>query len=360
MNLKHTLTILIYYSLFSSVLYAQQKTDGLKGEDPIAQDAIEFILDAFDDYTIVALGEGNHTNWQAATFRLQLIRDPRFSKNVQNIIVEFGTSQYQKVMDRYIAGHIIPYDSLRMCWQETTQPVIWDAPIYEEFFKAVRNLNQSLPKENQLRVLLGDPPIDWSNINTREELEKWYNDHMITKPWGQSNIRDGNAFDVLVQEVITKGEKALAIFGDQHFAKPDIEMGVGFFANYMKGNLFVQLENSFPGSTLSITTHTGKQIIESSYPQILTWDKASIGLFKNTKLGSIPWGPLKMEDFHDAILWLGPISTIGYSSLVYETFADESYYNEALRRDKLWMGQYQNTLIKLREQYLMNQKLQNE
>jgi hypothetical protein len=357
MKMKQSLHLFFCYYLFGSILYAQQKTDSLKGTDPIAHDAIEFILDAFDDYTIVALGEGNHTNWQAATFRLQLIRDPRFSKKVQNIIVEFGTSRYQDVMDRYIAGHLIPFDSVRMCWQETTQPVIWDAPIYEEFFRAVRNLNQSLPKENQLRVLLGDPPIDWSNINTREELEKWYNDRMITRPWGKSNIRDGNAFDVLVQEVITKDEKALAIFGDQHFAKPDIKMGVGFFADYMKGNLFVQLENSYPGSTLSITTHTGREIIESSYPQILTWDKASIALFKNTKLGSIPWGPSKMEDFHDAILWLGPISTISYSNLVYETFENESYYIEALRRDKLWIGQYQDILIKLREQYLKESEI---
>jgi hypothetical protein len=41
-------------------------------------------------------------------------------------------------------------------------------------------------------------------------------------------IRDGHAFNVLESNVIAKGQKALVIFGDQHFAKPDIVMGIGF------------------------------------------------------------------------------------------------------------------------------------
>ena len=59
-----------------------------------------------------------------------------------------------------------------------------------------------------------------------------------------------------------------------------------------------------------------------------------------------------MEDLWDAILWLGPMSTISYSNLTIESIRDESYYAEALRRDKLWMGQYKNTLIELRKKYL--------
>jgi hypothetical protein len=334
------------------VFFAQQTDKNLKATDPSPQNAIEFILDAFDRYSVVALGEGNHMNWQAATFRLQLIRDPRFPQKIKNILVECGTSRYQDIMDRYTAGENIPMEKVRSCWRETTQPVIWDAPIYEEFFKAVRQLNRSLPKDNQLRVLLCDPPIDWSKIHTREDLENYYNERMIARPWGKSNIRDGHAHDVLVKEVLSKGEKALAIFGDAHFAKPDIELAEGFFGDYLRGNLMVQLGHSHPGSALSITTHTGLKEIESSYPEILSWPKPSIAVLNGTRLGAIPHGPLHLEDFFDAILWLGPISTISYSKLVYETVADESYFKEALRRDKLWISQFQSTLTGLRKEYL--------
>lgn len=349
---KRLCIIAIIFILPVNFCLAQEIDTDLKGTEPSPQDAIEFILDAFDRYSVVALGEGNHMNRQAATFRLQLIRDLRFPQKTKNILVECGTSRYQDIMDRYIAGENMPIDKMRLCWQETTQPVIWDAPIYEEFFRAVRQLNRSLPEENRLRVLLCDPPIDWSKIHTRKDLENYYNERMITRPWGKSNIRDGHAYDVLVKEVLSKGEKALAIFGDAHFAKPDIELAKGFFGDYLRGNLMVQLGYSHPGTALSITTHTGLKKIESSYPEILSWPKPSIAVLKGTKLGSIPHGPLLLEDFFDAILWLGPISTISYSRLVYETVADEAYFEEALRRDRLWIGQFQDTLTGLRKEYL--------
>lgn len=65
----------------------------------------------------------------------------------------------------------------------------------------------------------------------------------------------------------------------------------------------------------------------------------------------MPMGPLKWEDFQYPILLLGPISTISYSRMD-ETVENESYFTEALRRDKLWIGQFQETLISLGETYL--------
>jgi hypothetical protein len=51
-------------------------------------DAISGILDAFRSHEIVALGEGGHGSIQAHAFRLALIRDPRFAKVVNDIVVE--------------------------------------------------------------------------------------------------------------------------------------------------------------------------------------------------------------------------------------------------------------------------------
>jgi hypothetical protein len=73
-------------------------------------------------------------------------------------------------------------------------------------------------------------------------------------------------------------------------------------------------------------------------------------------LGSIPHGPLKLEDFYDALLWLGPISIISYSRLAPENFNDEFYYKEALRRDKLWIGQFQEMIMELRNKFLKETK----
>ena len=62
---------------------------------------------------------------------------------------------------------------LRHAWQDTTQHAVWDVPIFEEFFRAVRQVNQSLAKGRQLRVLLADPPIDWTQVKTPSDHFRW-------------------------------------------------------------------------------------------------------------------------------------------------------------------------------------------
>lgn len=83
-------------------------------------------------------------------------------------MVEFGSARNQEIIDRFVGGEEIPYDSLRRVWQDATMPHgANDYPINEEFFRAVRTLNATLPRERRLRVLLGEPPIDWDAIRTR-------------------------------------------------------------------------------------------------------------------------------------------------------------------------------------------------
>src|SRR5205814_10575332 len=105
---------------------------------------------------------------------LYLIRHPRFAATVNALVVEFGNDRYQELMDRFLGGEDIAYDSLCRLWQNTTQPdTIWDAPIYEEFFRAVRSVNASLPTERRLRVLRGDPPFDWDVIRGPKDYGRW-------------------------------------------------------------------------------------------------------------------------------------------------------------------------------------------
>ncbi len=56
--------------------------------------------------------------------------------------------------------------SLRRIWQNTTIPgVTWDVPVYEAFYREVRDVNASLPPHQRIRVLLGDPPVDWDRAD---------------------------------------------------------------------------------------------------------------------------------------------------------------------------------------------------
>ncbi len=171
------------------------------------------IVDAFRSHRIVALGD-NHGNEQGHKFRLSLIRDPRFAAAVDDIVVEFGSARYQDLMDRFVHGGDVPYESLRQVWQNTTQPEYeWDLPIYEEFFRAVRTVNSSLPRERQVRVLLGDPPMDWDSVHTIEDLRK------------QMGDRDAHAGEMIRSEVLARNRRALVIYGDEHLVRKNTVMG---------------------------------------------------------------------------------------------------------------------------------------
>src|SRR6476659_3161063 len=71
---------------------------------PVPREAVSAVLDLFKQYSIVALSEGPHNNQKGHEFRLALARDPRFGRLVNDVVVEFGNSRYQTVMDRFTAG----------------------------------------------------------------------------------------------------------------------------------------------------------------------------------------------------------------------------------------------------------------
>ena len=154
--LTRRLAVFVVAAMSTAWALGQQKTTPALPIDPVTA-----IVDAFQSYSIVAVGDGGHGWEQAHAFRLALIRDPRFAATVNDIVVEFGNSRYQNVMDRFIRDENVSFDLVREAWHNTTQPLTqWDRSIFEEFYRAVRAVNMSLPKERKMRVLLGDPPVD--------------------------------------------------------------------------------------------------------------------------------------------------------------------------------------------------------
>src|SRR5688572_24146451 len=192
------------------VMLCAAATTGLAGaqrESPgtqaVAIEPITGILEMFKTHDVVALSEGSHGNEQGHAFRLALIRDPRFSAAVNDIVVEFGNAHYQLVIDRFVQGEQVPYEELRKVWQDTTQRgTIWDRPIYEEFYRAVRDVNKALPVERRLRVLLGDTPMDWYAAERRVPRRT-----------------DDFPVSVIQREVLAKKRRALVIYGGLHLIR---------------------------------------------------------------------------------------------------------------------------------------------
>jgi len=284
-------------------------------------DAVSGILDAFRSHQIVALGEGLHGNEQGHALRLALVRDPRFPTLVNDIVVEFGNSRYQDVMDQFVAGDEVPYDLLRRIWQDTINPnPLFDSPIYEGFFRAVREVNGSLPPSRHIRVLLGGAPVEWEKVRTREDLGRWKR----------------GAEEVISTDVVSRSRRALVIFGDGHFRRhnewqqdPD-----GTFWP----TLTQRIERAASTRVFSIWTNTTVEL-ERIQRDVGSWPVASLAILRGTRLGSVNFfyyaglkSTLRMEDQYDALVYLGPVSSITMSELSPSLCRDTSYMQMRLAR----------------------------
>lgn len=277
---------------------------------------IPAIVEAFRSHPIVALGNVEGGNEQSHAFQLALLRDPRFTAVASDILVEFGNALYQDVVDRFVRGEDVAYESLRRVWQNTTQVEYeWDLPVYEDFFRTVRAVNASLPRSRQIRVLLGDPPVDWDQVHNLEDLRKAMGD------------RDGYALEVLRREVLANGRRALVIYGGQHLLRRNT---IPRAADEWASGIVARMEKDRLAAGFTILPETRRDL-RALQPDVASWPIPSLALLRGTLLGSTIWDPrpqrrpVRMEEQFDAILYLGPPSSMTSARLAPALCSDRDY-----------------------------------
>ena len=173
-----------------------------EGAEPVPERAIAAILAAFDKYEVVAMPQ-DHGMRDLDDLIFSLIRNPAFSEKVNYIVFESGNSLYQPILDRYIAGEDVPFTELEKVWRKMGQPAAGGSAFPEQFYPLVRALNQKLPPEHRLHVLAGDPPIDWDQIKSLDDVLRLVH-------------REPGIASVMEREVLSKHRKALMLFGTMH------------------------------------------------------------------------------------------------------------------------------------------------
>jgi hypothetical protein len=334
--------------LLISVAGATQAAQRAGSRPAVPAEPITAVLDAFKAHQVVALDEGNHGNQQGHAFRLALIRDPRFAATVNDIVVEFGNSRYQDVMDRFVRGEDVSTSALRQVWENTTQPhAVWDRPIYEEFFQAVRGVNATLPRDHQLRVLLGDPPMNWDRVRNHDDL---LGEFKRLETMAAPFHRDAYPADLIRREVVEKKRRALVIYGGMHLPRrPDI---FGPFPSMVS-----LLEGAAKTRVFTIWTHTLGKDLQALQEDVASWRVPSLAVTADTVLGSAdfafyypfdlappprggepPRRAARMDEEFDAVLYLGPVSAITLAPLSPTRCADVAFMDMRLARMALVPG----------------------
>jgi hypothetical protein len=307
------------------------------GSELASAPAVPAILAAFDTYEVVGMPEG-HGMKDVDDFILSLIRTPAFSDKVNDIEVECGNSLYQPTLDRYIAGEDVPFTEVRKVWRNTTQPMCGTSGFFEEFFPLVRAINQKAAPGKRLRVLAGDPPIDWDQVKSAQDISKFAD-------------RDATIASVMEKEVLSKHRRALMLFGIFHLMH-----GAGVGA----GNAVTIYEKDYPNVTFVISDlgsfDTDLPALSSS--SFASWPAPSLARAKGTWLGGLglshfypptiwtdkdcnvynefPKNEQKpMADLVDAFLYLGPQDLRLAEPMPADIALDADYTTELLRRETL-------------------------
>jgi len=279
-----------------------------EGADPIPQPAVTAILAAFDKYEVVAMPQG-HGMQDLNDFIFSLIRNPAFSEKVNDIVFESGNSLYQPILDRYIAGEDVPFTEVQKVWRKMGQPAAGASAFVEQFYPLVRALNQKLPPQRRLRVLAGDPPIDWDQIKSMDDIIRLVH-------------RDASAASIMEKAVLSKHRKALMLYGTFHL----------LHMSEVRASAVSIYEKDYPNLTFVISDFgmfdTDLPTLSSS--RFATWPIPSLARAKGTWLGALDLGHFlppsiridekdcqvhaefpkmlqkPMEDLIDAFLYLGP------------------------------------------------------
>jgi hypothetical protein len=289
--------------------------------DPRPQDATRAILAAFDKYDVVGMNAA-HNNKKLDEFILSLIRTPGLPGRVNDLVVECGNSRYQDVLDRFVAGDPVSLEDAQHAWRDTTVGMCSLSSFYAELFPLVRRINQGIPSEKRLRVLLGEPPFDWS-----------------ASPTAHPRLdRNARLASVMMTEVLPRKRKALILCGVGHLY-------------HGEGTAVSDYEKKYPGRTLVVETHSGFAAfidLERGHQleaRMGTWPIPSLVPIQGTWLADLDlpyflwpfpkslWGAGKsISTLADAYLYLGPGDSLTWEKYPDSILNDQAYMAELAQR----------------------------
>ena len=241
---------------------------------PLPRAALDGVIDALYGNQLVAITDP-HGNAGMQQFLRALFADPRFPGAGADLVVEIGNARYQSVADAYVNGGAIEEDQLAEAWLNTTVANQVSADI--EWFREIRRINATLPPERRLRIVLGDPPIDWATVRTRDDHFRWLAQ------------RDSYPAALIQTEIIARSRKALIIYGHLHFQRRNV--ATNFEIGDWRSETIVSLIER-AGPTRVFTIWRFEEPLLAVWPAAARWPVPALVAVAGTTLGTVDMGRL--------------------------------------------------------------------
>jgi uncharacterized protein (TIGR03435 family) len=234
---------------------------------------IAAILDAFRTHQVVALSDGRqHGDVEAHALVMRMLRAPRFADTVTDIVLECCSARYQDVVDRYVNGDVVAERELAPAWRNATQVNArqGDGGAALDYFRTIRLLNAGRPRERRLRVLLGDPPIDWAAVHSDADHRRWI------------EMRDTFPAALIGREVVAKGRHALVVYGGMHLQRK--QLAANYESTGLAATLISALEDATKTRAFTVWFPEDLRAID---PGAASWPLPAFALVAGTRLGAL-------------------------------------------------------------------------
>lgn len=278
----------------------------------------EYIYQSFLTHQVIGLGEGGHNLINAHQCIVKILMNQKIIDLLDVIILEFLNAKYQNILDSFMLGEDVGIFELQKLWRDSSQSpgLFGEASMYFELLKTIRRININLPQEKKIRVLAGDPPIDWDKIHTMSD----YNQQL-----SYGELRHSFPAEFITEFAIIQKKKILVIYSEFHITKiPDHKSSTSY------STITERVNHVSSDIMKSIAMIYSSELLEQE--GILDLDIYSVIELLNDKIGQLPasiyWNlndilqdgqkmkifdNYQLKDIFDALIYIGAKDSLQWS-----------------------------------------------
>lgn len=173
----------------------------------------DYILKQFEKYDIVILAERYHAEETQYELIDSVINSDYFIKNVGNVCVEIGCSNFSNDLNSFITTYTGELDKadteLIRFQQEISWYPLWSKNSYHIFLKNLLKTNIQLKQSDKVNLYLCDIEFNWESVKTYDDLKK-------ANIFNRDSIMALNIIKHFEEIKNTKRPKLLCILNEAH------------------------------------------------------------------------------------------------------------------------------------------------
>lgn len=217
--------------------------------------AADYVIQLFDQYDIVILGERDHRDTTQYDLIEQIVSDPRFIDKVGHVMTEIGVYNMTDEIDRIVHSSYSSYKefeaALWSAYKNLDYTPLWENTNFYQYLCSIYRINRALPANRKIHVSLLDVPFSWRQTEsmTHEQFQPFL------QMWEQKDlIMANNTLTQLYKlfEGTDTRKKALIILNAPHSYAVDHGKRKSRYAGQM-------IMDRFPGRVANILFNRTKK-----------------------------------------------------------------------------------------------------